>query len=138
MPLSRLIGFTTLLTVLSLGISLAQVESTALTARDLRGAGAWQTDGKSAKTTQRWSLDVKRADDNSLSGRVTFADSPLMQSGNLKGQIVGNLVTGSMSDDDGNFVATFNGQMNKSGFTGSYTDRTGETGAWEWDGDLPQ
>lgn len=105
---------------------------------DVRGAGGWQPDGKVARPSQGWSLDVKRSPDGSLTGRVTLSDSPLMQSGNLKAQILGTLLSGTISDDDGKQVATVQGKLSPSGIDGNYTDRTGETGSWHWEGELPE
>lgn len=110
----------------------------AITARDIAGAGGWKTDGTAAHPLKRWNLDVHRGDDNSITGRVNLGGSPLASSGNVNGHIVGTLVTGTITDDDGKQVAKFHGQLNSQGMSGTYTDRTGETGSWSWDGQLPQ
>jgi len=107
----------------------------AVGARTMRGGGSWQKGAEVRRTTQRWEIDVTRADDDSLSGRVTLAGSPLMQSGVLRGKVAGRRIEGSLSDDAGNHVATFIGTLTPGGGgQGTYQDRSGEVGRWSWDG----
>jgi hypothetical protein len=132
-----------LATIVALGILAASAWAqatapAAITATDISGSGSWQTDGKSTAPTQRWSLDLKRGADNSVYGRVTLTGSPLASTGYVRGKIDGQLVSGTIVDDTGNHVAAFEGTVNKSGMLGKYTDRTGETGEWAWEGELPQ
>ena len=47
-------------------------------------------------------------------------------------------VSGTISDDGGNYVARFNGTISAAGMSGKYVDLSGETGDWSWDGPLPQ
>jgi hypothetical protein len=87
------------------------------------------------RAAQRWDIDVTRADDDSLSGRVRLAGSPLTRSGVLRGRIEGRRVEGSLSDEAGNHVATFVGTLTPTGgVQGTYQDRSGEVGRWSWDG----
>jgi len=110
----------------------------AIAARKLRGGGGWQGNADARRGVQRWDIDVTRADDDSLAGRVTVAGSPLVQSGTLRGVIDGRRVEGSITDEAGNHVATFVGTVTPSGIQGTYQDRTGEVGRWTWDGQLPR
>jgi hypothetical protein len=110
----------------------------AVTARDIAGSGAFKADGKNPMPMQRWDLQVTRGDDNSISGRVNLGGSPLANAGNVQGHIVGTNVSGTVIDDDGNKVASFTGTVTANGITGMYTDRTGETGSWSWDGPPPK
>lgn len=110
----------------------------AVTARDIAGSGAFKADGKNPAPIQRWDLQVTRGDDNSISGRVNLGGSPLANAGNVQGHIVGTNVSGTVTDDDGNKVASFTGTVTAKGITGVYTDRTGETGSWSWDSPPPQ
>lgn len=104
----------------------------------VRGDGGWKTDGKAQRAAQRWNIDLKRLEDDTLTGLVTIEDSPLMHDGTLAGKIEGGRVSGTIQDDKGLHVATFVGTANGSGgFRGSYEDRTGEVGDWEWAGPLP-
>ena len=105
-----------------------------ITTSDIRGSGAWQTEGKLHRAAQQWSLDVAREPDNSIRGRISVNDSPLLSAGNVEGQIVGNRVSGKVSDDDGRHLLTFDGKVTSDGMFGTYTDRTGEVGTWAWDG----
>lgn len=110
----------------------------AVTARDIAGSGAFKADGKNPAPMQRWDLQVIRGDDSSISGRVNLGGSPLANAGNVQGHIVGTNVSGTVIDDDGHKVASFTGTVTANGITGMYTDRTGETGSWSWDGPPPK
>jgi hypothetical protein len=114
------------------------VATDAITARAIRGSGGWKSDGKETAAAQQWSLNVTRGDDNSIRGRVTLSGSPLASAGNVSGHIIGTTVSGTITDDDGKQIATFQGTASKAGMSGKYTDRTGETGEWSWQGNLPE
>jgi hypothetical protein len=110
----------------------------AITARRLRGGGEWQN-ATARQAVRQWDLDMTRADDDSLSGSVTLVGSPLMQRGRLRGTIEGRRVSGSVTDEAGNHVATFVGAVTSDGgLQGTYQDRTGEVGRWSWHGQLPR
>ncbi len=109
----------------------------AITDTVVQGAGTWNTDGTDPNGVQRWALNVVRNDDNTISGRVSVASSPLLNNGNVQGKIDGPTVSGTIMDDNGNQLATFTGAVTGSGMRGKYTDQTGETGDWEWDAPLP-
>ena len=99
----------------------------------LRGGGGWES--PHGRAPQRWEIDVTRRDDGVIEGRVTLYGSPLLRSGALRGAIEGRRVSGSISDDDGNHVATFIGRLLPAGgWRGTYQDRSGEIGRWTWDG----
>ena len=110
----------------------------AITAKQIRGRGGWKTDGEVTKPTRRWDLQLSRGDDNSILGRITLADSPLATAGNVVGRIEGRKLSGTIADDDGNDIATFEGTLTKTRMSGTYIDRTGEVGSWSWDGPPPQ
>lgn len=105
---------------------------------DIRGDGSWKTDGVAKRAAQRWNLDLRRADDGTISGLITVTDSPLLQAGRIHGRIDGRTISGTILGDQGEYVARFNGLLNNGRFQGKYTDRTGETGEWEWEGEPPQ
>ena len=106
-------------------------------ARTLRAVGGWHGGAESRRVPQRWDIEVTRAEGGVLAGRVTLAGSPLMQHGLLRGTIEGRRVAGSVTDEAGNHVATFEGTITASGgVQGIYQDRTGEVGHWTWDGPL--
>ena len=104
----------------------------------LRGSGGWETDGKRRVANHRWNLQLTRGDDNSVSGRVTLNGSPLASAGNVHGQIQGEGVFGTVTDDAGHEVAAFEGTITASGMRGKYMDRTGEIGDWASDGLPPK
>ncbi len=111
----------------------------AIAAQKMRGGGQWQNAAGARRAVQRWDIDVTRADGAGLEGRVTLVGSPLMQRGALNGTIEGRRVAGSVTDEAGNHVATFEGTISAGGgLQGTYQDRTGEVGRWSWDGQLPR
>jgi hypothetical protein len=116
----------------------AVVSSPSLVTSELHGGGAWQPDGKAALAAQRWSLDVQRGSDGSLRGHIAVAASPIVSAGNVEGKIDGERVSGTIADDEGNALVRFEGTLTATGMSGKYTDRTGEVGAWVWDGPPPQ
>lgn len=102
--------------------------------REVHGAGDWQTRGGSKRATQRWDLAVQRTADGFLRGRIYIRDSPLMSDGLVEAHVSGNLVAGFITDEQGELVASFRGTVQGTRMSGTYTDRTGEAGDWEWDG----
>ncbi len=105
---------------------------------NIQGGGQWQTDGTSTTPLQMWGTNVTRGTDNSISGRVALTGSPLADGGNIQGHIIGMGVSGTLTDDSGNQIATFQGTITQAGMGGTYTDVTGETGSWSWNGPPPQ
>jgi hypothetical protein len=96
-------------------------------------------EGESPKASQRWELDVTRGDDNTLSGQVTLHDSPLLTTGKVQGRILGGrTVTGRVLNEAGEAVVSFQGRIGTEEMSGTYTDSTGETGEWVWEGVPPQ
>ena len=138
LAIAIVIGFVGQCANVALAQNASFASAPAITAHALHGAGGWKTDAKAVRPTQRWNLDVARGDDNSIRGRVRVADSPLLSAGNVEGQITGRSVSGTISDDDGHQIATFQATITRTGISGTYTDQTGETGQWSWDGPLPQ
>lgn len=116
------------------------VSPTSAVARPVRSNGNWQCDGeRGAQVPQRWDIDLTRAADDALEGRVHLAGSPLLANGLLRGRVTGRRVAGSIDDAAGNHVADFVGVVAPNGSVrGSYQDRTGEVGRWSWDGPLPR
>lgn len=104
----------------------------------MRGGGSWKTDGEVKRTTQQWSLDLRRSDDGTVSGLITIKDSPLFSVGKVHGKLDDRVISGTITDEEGKEVAQFNGVLSRSGFRGKYVDRTGESGDWEWEGTLPE
>jgi hypothetical protein len=126
-------------TSLAIVIALATVAGAQSAAFDeLRGDGSWKTDGKAKRATQQWSLDLQRSSDGTVSGLITVADSPLFAAGRVHGKLEDRVISGTITDEQGNHVARFNGTLSRSGFQGKYVDRTGESGEWEWEGELPK
>jgi len=109
-----------------------------ITASRIAGGGAWQTDGLAGRAAQRWDLQLTRGAGGALTGPVTLHGSPLLTTGTVHARIVGRTVSGSVADAAGNRALTFQGTVDADRMHGTYTDRTGETGAWAWDGPPPQ
>lgn len=93
------------------------------------GAGEWRTEGRAARATQDWQLNVAREGDI-ISGTIVLGDSPLARTGTVHVRVRGNTLTGSIRADDGRHVARIFGQIDETGMRGTYRDRTGETGTW--------
>lgn len=109
-----------------------------LTARVLRGKGNWKPAGVRRRPLQRWSLDVTRGDNGEVTGSVTVSDSPLLANGRVRGKIAGEQVSGTVVRPDGAEVLRFWGTVKDRKVRGTYSDSTGETGEWVWDGLLPE
>lgn len=108
-----------------------------LTSTTARGDGGWKTDGLTEKVTQRWDLSLRRGADGSISGQISVDDSPLLATGTVQGRLDGRRISGVILDEAGNRAASFEGNVGADRvLRGTYTDRTGETGEWEWEGDL--
>ena len=120
----------------SLAQETALVGPPPLAARDVHGAGLWKSDGKQGRGSQHWKLDVVRGPDDSLRGRISVANSPVIADANVDGRISGDIVRGLILDDAGIPLASFEGKVSPGGITGKYTDRSGETGQWAWHGSL--
>ena len=103
--------------------------------RQFVGAGSWRHRNEAAR--QAWQAQMKRFDDDSLSGRVVVVGSPLMDHAAVQGQVTGADVDGVLLDDDGRQVATFSGAIRGAGVSGTYTTADGDVGDWSWDGRLP-
>jgi hypothetical protein len=104
---------------------------------ELAGGGHWKTDGEATTPAQQWSLDVQRSDDGTISGLITVADSPLFAAGRVHGTIDGRVISGTVTDEQGDQVLQFNGTLSDDRFRGKYVARTGESGEWEWEGPPP-
>jgi hypothetical protein len=143
--------------VLSLAtvVAATAVQGTALgKGPSLRAGGAWQSGRKGSQAaadvghgagrgvggspTRRWAIDAEWDDDGSVHGRLTLLGSPIVQAGDVHAHVVGQTVIGRVVDDWGNEVVQFHGRITEKGMTGWYTDQTGDTGSWSWDGPPPQ
>lgn len=83
---------------------------------------------------QRWGIDALRYEDGQLRGRIGISGSPLLDSANVEGRLSGRGVVGTLVDDEGRELAEFQGAMTASGASGTYRDRNGESGEWQWEG----
>lgn len=109
-----------------------------IAARELVGDGRWVQES-GTKRTETWEVDVSRADDGAINGKVRIQGSPFVTDGVMTGRIVGRQVTGAITDEAGLHVATFSGALSESGeFRGTYEDRAGGIGSWVWSGPPPQ
>lgn len=109
----------------------------AIRADELRGGGSWKTDGRGARSAQQWELDLQRAGER-LTGSIRIADSPLLETGAVSARIRGTRVSGVILDGAGSEVAQFEGAVRRDGMSGTYRDRTGESGEWTWHGPPPE
>jgi hypothetical protein len=104
--------------------------------QQLVAAGTWQS-RRNGGDDRGWHIQLKRLDDDSLTGRITVVGSPLIQQAKIEGQISGSDVYGVIVGDDDIQVATFTGSLFKGGMSGMYTTTDGDTGNWSWDGPPP-
>jgi hypothetical protein len=98
--------------------------------------GGWQSTnqaGLSSGTSPRWTANLAHGEGNSLSGRVEVTGSSRLSGGNFQGQVDGNQVSGTLTDDTGALVATIVGSVNNGTFEGQYTAWDGSTGTFTWD-----
>jgi hypothetical protein len=114
------------------------MQPTEIRQQRLHGAGRWKAHGRQQRPRARWTLDLDRGDDGKIYGSVNVGDSMLFASGRIEGEINGRRVAGTIFDEHGDPVAKVNGVITAEGLSGSYTDRSGATGEWVWDGPLPQ
>ena len=141
--MKHLFPCTTLLTLVAVlaATVAAQAEdltSTALTATEIHGSGDWKTSGEAKRAPQRWNLDAVRFGKDSIGGRITVTDSPLLTAGNVEGKVSGSAVSGTIADDAGDVVITFRGNITQTGISGSYPERTGGVGEWLRGGEVPR
>jgi hypothetical protein len=116
----------------------AAVGAQTLDRAELSGRGSWKTDHDQKRPAQRWSLDLQRGEDGAMSGEITIGDSPLFRTGRVAATVDGDSIHGRITDEQGEHVANFDGVVSAGRLHGNYTDRTGETGEWEWEGKLPE
>lgn len=98
------------------------------------GDGVWQRDvrqGVSVKPAAHLGVDLVREGDR-ISGTVDLTGSPLADRGVVSGTVRGGHVRGTIHSEAGDSIASFSGTVTDDGMSGSYRDRTGETGTWSW------
>lgn len=105
-------------------------------ARETEVAGDWATEGRLHRASQRWQLDLVRKGDV-VRGTIDVADSPLVSRGAVQGRVRGRRIEGRIADESGAPVARFHGLITPSGMSGTWRDRTGDSGTWAWNGRLP-
>ena len=95
------------------------------------GNGGWQRNGAASPSAAHLSVDLVR-DGDRLSGTVDLAGSPLADRGLVSGTVRRDRVRGAIHSPAGAPIASFSGTVSRSGMSGTYRDRTGETGTWSW------
>lgn len=128
--------------ILLCGASRAEETETKGVAADtgvVRAAGSWGASQDSRTlSVQRWDVEALRTKDKQLQGRISIAGSSLFDSANVQGRLSGRGVSGSLLDDDGQELATFDGAVTPNGGYGTYRDHNGQTGEWQWSGALQE
>ena len=105
-------------------------------ARTVIASGDWRTEGRLRRASQRWDLDLVRKGD-AVRGTIDVADSPLVSRGAVQGRVRGRRIEGRIADESGAPVARFHGLITPNGMSGTWRDRTGDSGTWAWTGRLP-
>lgn len=105
-------------------------------AEEIHGGGNWADapDTMASSVGQHWNIDGLRFSSNQVSGRIAISGSDIIDSANVEGQLSGRGVTGKLRDDEGKELAEFGGTLTSTGAFGTYRDRTGREGQWQWDG----
>ncbi|GIW45590.1 MAG: hypothetical protein KatS3mg077_2872 [Candidatus Binatia bacterium] len=95
--------------------------------------GRWQSREPHDKPPRGIRIDGVERTGSQITGRVTLEGSRLLRNGTLEGSVRGTFVSGVVRDESGQVAARFVGQVRPDGtMTGTYTDRTGEAGTWQW------
>jgi hypothetical protein len=101
--------------------------------RAVAGRGDWKSERQAVgRAAQAWRIAATRGQDGSLYGRIEVDESPLLRTGNLSGWVVGKTVSGTVTDDDGAFLAKFEGEVDGEWMSGTYTSADGDRGTWVW------
>jgi hypothetical protein len=100
--------------------------------------GSWTADANSGRNggaeeedVRMWSVDLQR-DGSSITGEIVLPGTKELQTGKVEGQIIGQWVSGTIIDADGNEAASFSGSFELNGVEGTYEMANGETGVWSW------
>ena len=97
------------------------------------GTGDWKSERQAVgRAAQAWRIAATRGQDGSLYGRIEVDESPLLRARNLSGWVVGKTVSGTVTDDDGAFLAKFEGEVDGEWMSGTYTSADGDRGTWVW------
>lgn len=105
----------------------------------VRAAGSWGASlDVRTQSVQRWDVEALRTKDKQLQGRIIISGSSLFESANVQGRLSGRGVSGILLDDEGQELATFEGAVTPNGGYGTYRDRNGQTGEWQWSGSLQE
>jgi hypothetical protein len=111
----------------------AKVALEAPAIRAVAGTGDWKSERQAVgRASQAWRIAATRGQDGSLYGRLEVDESPLLRAGNLSGWVVGKTVSGTVTDDDGGFLAKFEGEVDGEWMSGTYTSADGDRGTWVW------
>lgn len=76
-----------------------------------------------------------------IDGPVTITGMPVageIEIGDVDWNVTGSAVSGRVTGNAGNEVATFDGTITSSGVGGTFTLPNGRRATWSWDGPLPQ
>lgn len=95
--------------------------------------GYWQSEAPARAASRAMSVEIRERVGDQIRGRVTVVGSSLLEQGSIEGTVRGMFVSGVVRDERGEVAARFVGRVNANGtMSGTYTDRTGETGSWQW------
>lgn len=96
-------------------------------------AGRWQSDGPVRGAAKGLRVQIDQRSGDTIRGRVLLDGSQLLRNGSVEAQVRGGFVTGIVRDEQGDVAARFVGRVDPDGtMSGTYTDRTGEVGSWQW------
>lgn len=118
------------------GMVSALPRSEPIAATEMHGGGSWKARRRD-HGPQRWHLQINRGSDGWVRGRIRIEGSPFVTDGIVEGRIAGDTIVGTIADDNGSQVATFQGTVTQKGMFGTYTAVDGEVGEWSWAGKPP-
>lgn len=91
---------------------------------------------------ERWEVQLHDAENGmTVDGTVRVTGVPIGRPDKLEKlhlTLSGSTVSGTVNANGGNVLAWFNGEVSGDRIHGTFTAVTGQTGAWEWEGPIPE
>lgn len=132
---------TVALVMLQSGLLHGQTSPTAGSILERRGELALQVQSTSGSGAKRIAADFRSADTAQIvSGTAEIHGFPFIKDvseNDIDWKVDGTAVSGTITGKDGRLLGSFQGTINTSGMTGTFTHVDGRVGQWSWDGPAP-